>query len=477
MFYCHLLIIYKIEQTNLILFKNTSNNKLLHKNKKNLILKNIFQNNTVKYEFFNIFLISPMSTGSYNLKKKSFLNILHEVTYKLNLENCNQNYYTGKFYLKSASLVIINLDLRLKENFFDSKNIINNYMANCFDSNLYKKENRIQLYTNNIKNTIYNFNSSKSKLSTSFLDEIFIIKLDFTKKFSYYIKMLNSVNFLKNLAFLDLFSLKLIDLFVFYIRNLKATTKLKSLLSLSFSIITKKTLKFFTFFLGFFVNKEFFLSTEITFYSKIYGLNPIKYIIEKYFQLVRENTRIYSGKIYKISVICFEKLFSSQIKQYYEYIENIEYLKNIFNFRQNKNFFQKKCIERISEKIWNLKIRFSEFNFDVFFKKLKKIKKIYHKKKFYLFKWKWFITIYLQFNLFFYKIFLNIPKRSFFYKSLKQTLNLLLYIDLKGWSNIEIDSTVFFKLNVKNNKIKFKVSLKGFKKLIFKKYFKYKFNF
>ena len=158
MFYCHLLIIYKIEQTNLILFKNTSNNKLLHKNKKNLILKNIFQNNTVKYEFFNIFLISPMSTGSYNLKKKSFLNILHEVTYKLNLENCNQNYYTGKFYLKSASLVIINLDLRLKENFFDSKNIINNYMANCFDSNLYKKENRIPLYTNNIKNTIYNFN-------------------------------------------------------------------------------------------------------------------------------------------------------------------------------------------------------------------------------------------------------------------------------------------------------------------------------
>ena len=118
MFYSHFIIIYKVNETSLVIFKY---NQISEKCKKNLILKKIFQNNQVSKEFINIVLLSFMSTGSFNLKKKSVLNVLFEVTYKLNLEDYIQKYYLAKFLLKTASLILINIDCYLTQKFHCSR--------------------------------------------------------------------------------------------------------------------------------------------------------------------------------------------------------------------------------------------------------------------------------------------------------------------------------------------------------------------
>ena len=81
MFYSHFIIIYKVNETSLVIFKY---NQISEKCKKNLILKKIFQNNQVSKEFINIVLLSFMSTGSFNLKKK-----LPDTSLRIKHEKCN----------------------------------------------------------------------------------------------------------------------------------------------------------------------------------------------------------------------------------------------------------------------------------------------------------------------------------------------------------------------------------------------------
>nr|UXY87566.1 hypothetical protein CcurKRNrm1_p036 [Cryptomonas curvata] len=476
MFYCHLLVIYKTQQTNLIIFKHNKNSKILQKHKKNLILKNIFQYNTSMFELFNVFIISSLSTGSYSLKKKTFLNVLLEVTYTLNLEKYSRQYYSGKFYLKSASLVVVNIEFFLRENFYDSKIAEISYITDSVNSNLCKKKNKIQFFPKSIGVVNYSFNSSKSKMSTSFFDEILITSLNLTKKNFYYLDILNWNKASKNSVFSELFSLKLIDFYIFHIRNLKSITSIKNLANLSFSIVTNKMIKIFTFFLGFFAKKIFFLSTEITFYRKVYCLNPIKYIIDKYIQLARENVKIYSNNTYNFSMVWFDKFFLNQTKRYFIFVKNINFLKNNFDFQHAKIIFQKKFVERIAEKIWNLKFRFSEYNFDIYFKKFKKLKKNYREKEFYS-KWVSSIIIYLQNNFFFNKLCLSIQNATFVYKLFNRMIYLKLYYTIKRWSNLEIDSIMFLSSKMKTSNIKSKKLLTKFHEIILKKYVKYKCNF
>jgi hypothetical protein len=476
MFYCHLVIIYKNEQTNLVIFKYNQNSKILQKNQKNLLLKNIFQNNIIKYEFFNVFILSSLSTGSYTLKKKTFLNVLHEVTYKLNLEKNKEKYYIGKFYLKTACLALINIELFLKENFYDYKNIKNNDITNFVNSNLHKKISIIHFFSESKKNFHYNFNSSKSKLSTSFLDEIFMINLNLKTKNLYYLDILNPNKILEISFFFKLFSLKSINLYIFFIRNSKARSKMKIFSNLSFNSIINKVIKLFTFFLGFFSQKKFFLSTEIIFCNKIYGLNPIKYIIDRYFQIIKENNKSYFYKFHNFSKIRFDKFFSNQIKKHFFDIKNLKYTRKNLIFQRNKVSFQKKFIERIAEKIWNLKLRFSEFNLDLYFKQFKKIKENYQRKNLHFYKWVWMLIIYSQINNIFYKIRLVVYKTASIYKLLNSLNNVNSYLTLKNWNNIEIDSIVYFLSNLKNVNVNYKFFLKNFQNLIFKKSNKYYHN-
>ena len=195
MFYSHFIIIYKVNETSLVIFKY---NQISEKCKKNLILKKIFQNNQVSKEFINIVLLSFMSTGSFNLKKKSVLNVLFEVTYKLNLEDYIQKYYLAKFLLKTASLILINIDCYLTQKFHCSRIIKNSLQTSITKTNFYKKEFNDQNYTYNNEVTKYRFKLSKSKLSTSYFDEILNLNLKLTHNNLYYSKSFSCNNSIKN---------------------------------------------------------------------------------------------------------------------------------------------------------------------------------------------------------------------------------------------------------------------------------------
>nr|UXY88061.1 hypothetical protein Cry52Nrm1_p037 [Cryptomonas curvata] len=476
MFYCHFIIFCKEIEDKIIILKYNQNNPIFQKNTKHTILKKIFQNKTTSFEFFGIFLLSSLSTGSYNLKKKSLLNALFEITYKLKLEYNLEKYYIGKFNLKNASLVVKKIESSLKQIFYESKTIKNdlsNYFIVC-DKSFNKKEHNNQFIQENIDNIKYVFRLSKSKLSTSLLDEFSVINVRLGKENSFFQKYQNFVLLQKKKIFFDSISLELINLYIFYTRNLKKTTKIKYLVKLAFSIYLGKSLKCFTFFLGFIFSHNFSLSSEIVFNCKNCSFNPSKFIVDRYFQVIREKYKLYSSKVFNFFLILINKFFFYELKKNFLYYKKTKYTMNKTKFEQPSIIFQKKFIERIGEKLWNLKMRFSEFQFDVY---LKKYKKHNSKKEGQCFMSKWIsciISIYYYCSSnFFNKNQVNFKIPIYTYILFNYILILKLNSLLKGWSNFEIDSVIFFSSYLKSNKCIINFLYKNFYKLLLKKKFRY----
>jgi hypothetical protein len=278
----------------------------------------------------------------------------------------------------------------------------------------------------------------------------------------------------KNLIFFNSISLELINLYIFYARNIKKTTKIKYLVKVTFSIYLCKSLKCFIFFLGFLFNYNFSLSTEIIFNCKKCSFNPSKFLVDRYFQVIRENFKLYSNKNFNFFLILIDKFFFDELKKNFIYFKKKKYTKDITNFEKPSIIFQKKFIERIGEKIWNLKMRFSEFQFDIY---LRKYKKHRSKKQGQCYISKWILCI-ISFYYYWSSKFSSNAKLNFkipiyTYRLFNYLLILKLSSLLKIWGNFEIDWVIFFYSYIKNSKFILNFSYKNFYKLLDKKKSRY----
>ena len=147
---------------------------------------------------------------------------------------------------------------------------------------------------------------------------------------------------------------------------------------------------------------------------------------------------------------------------------------NKTKFEQPSIIFQKKFIERIGEKLWNLKIRFSEFQFDIYLKKYKKHKS---KKEGQCFMSKWIscvISIYYYCSSkLFSKNQVNFKISIYNYILFNYRLIIKLNLLIKGWNNFEIDSVIVFSSYLKINKCIINFLYKNFYRLLLTKKFRY----
>jgi hypothetical protein len=437
MFYCHFLI-YDHIQNGIALLNYDRSKELKEKNYRNIITKRMFQCETLNQNLNCIYLFCSKSIGSYSLNKRSFLDTLYEVKYKIIPEYFTKKYYMGKFDFKNGNITLFNVDNLFKQVFDGSKPILKNL-------SFLNKKTKYQNYREDENIRIFVFTNSNSKLSTGFNDELSIGNSFLINNFSCLFKLSDWL-FKKKLSF-DCNFLKIKNLFVSLNRNLMKKVKNLPAPKITSNLCLYGSLKIYNFFTGFYVFDDFILSSEIIFYNKTGKFNPTKFLFDRYFELYREKNTIYTIKIFKFSLLSIGNYIVNQFK-------NIDLRKKKNKISNNystkmeipKVCFQKKFIERIEERLWNIKLGYSEFNNDLLLKRFKSscIKK--PNQKIYIFNFKCIFSVFfliLNSNKFLFRNNFKL-NNLFYYKLIRRCLiTFNLYYNIKGWNNYDLDESLF----------------------------------
>nr|UXY87078.1 hypothetical protein 1634Bnrm1_p038 [Cryptomonas sp.] len=450
MIHCYFIIVSNktTNNTSLIECQIDAARLLQFKKRKTITIK-FSQPQYVDCEFFSYHIFNSNSIGSLVSKKISKMNVLFEMKFRIKTKSNTNEMYMGHFSLKNGNLVICKLENFCSKKFDNSKIIKNNPLNynNLKKLNLNRKEKKIQCCIEEENDINYTFNSINSKLSTSFVDETFIVKLIRNKEIFHFSKSSIINNFEKNLIFSRLEFFNLSNLYIFLARSVKKNPNSGPMCKYTFSSNFTKSIRYCYFFVGFFNKNDFILSSEIIFYNKKIFFNPSRYLFSKYLQIVREKCEKYLDNFFNNSCICVSIYLFKQLKKDIRFNLNKEKI-GCLNFEKTEIIFQKQYKKRLAEKLWNFSLCFIESHVGIYIKKYKTWYKNLENlaKNDIALKWTFcIICILVKLNDSIKPInkvfdYLIIGKFKDYYSKLN-----FFFIKIKGWNNADIDSEIFKK--------------------------------
>ncbi|AEA38697.1 hypothetical protein CPARA_1gp039 (nucleomorph) [Cryptomonas paramecium] len=343
----------------------------------------------------------------------------------------------------------------------------------CNIYNWYFNQNIVQ-NLNEYIGFIYIFKFFDSKLSTVCIDGIFSMKKYHTNSFYLY-KNLISTEHKTSCLILHIQFLELLNLYVKLSKNFRTNYNFNYFFKFNLNITLSRALVYCFFFISFFFVRifKFALSHEIIFYSKK-KFNLIKFLLDKNFQIDKQQKNVYFTNFVSFFSIKINRMCLNQLRSTY-----VKCKKSVYTYVYGYNstlVFQKKFIERIAEKIWNLKLKFSESLFENFSKKFKKRSEIFSKKKQHnFFKYiKLVILLYIKINVLYKNSFLRKFRLMLFYSTYSFYFCVKLYFNFISWANTNVDLNEFKLFFSKKKTTGHRNCTKVlYQNLILKKYFKY----